>query len=152
MSTPAAGAWAGSASTCRRRRGRGRGRCLPISSISTRSARRCATSSGASRRRRHRRGERMMLSEYEPVIQRLEGLASDRGLVFDPVIFQITDSDEIAEVASMGLPNRFIHWYWGGAYKELVTQQNKEVFTILELVLTRRRRTRSCGARTPISR
>jgi stage V sporulation protein R len=76
-----------------------------------------------------------MLSEYEPVIQRLEGLAADRGLAFDPVIFQITDSDEIAEVASMGLPNRFIHWYWGGAYKELVTQQNKEVFTILELVL-----------------
>ncbi|HXX39714.1 MAG TPA: SpoVR family protein [bacterium] len=76
-----------------------------------------------------------MLSEYEPVIRRLEGLAHDRGLAFDPVIFQITDSDEIAEVASMGLPNRFIHWYWGGAYKELVTQQNKEVFTILELVL-----------------
>jgi len=76
-----------------------------------------------------------MLSEYEPVIRRLEGLAHDRGLAFDPVIFQITGSDEIAEVASMGLPNRFIHWYWGGAYKELVTQQNKEVFTILELVL-----------------
>jgi len=76
-----------------------------------------------------------MLSEYEPVIRRLEGLAHDRGLAFDPVIFQITDSDEIAEVASMGLPNRFIHWYWGGVYKELVTQQNKEVFTILELVL-----------------
>ncbi len=35
----------------------------------------------------------------------------------------------------MGLPNRFIHWYWGGTYKELVTQQNKEVFSILELVL-----------------
>jgi spore cortex formation protein SpoVR/YcgB (stage V sporulation) len=35
----------------------------------------------------------------------------------------------------MGLPNRFIHWYWGGTYKELVTQQNKEVFSILEPVL-----------------
>jgi len=35
----------------------------------------------------------------------------------------------------MGLPNRFIHWYWGGAYKELTLQQNKEVFSILELVL-----------------
>jgi stage V sporulation protein R len=35
----------------------------------------------------------------------------------------------------VGLPNRFIHWYWGGTYKELVTQQNKEVFSILELVL-----------------
>jgi len=73
--------------------------------------------------------------EYENVIGRLETLARDRGLAFDPVVFQLTDSDEIAEVASMGLPNRFVHWYWGGVYKELVTQQNKEVFNILELVL-----------------
>ncbi len=76
-----------------------------------------------------------MLGEYQTVIRELEDLAHDRGLVFNPVIFQITDSDEIAEVASMGLPNRFIHWYWGGTYKELVTQQTKEVFSILELVL-----------------
>ncbi len=77
----------------------------------------------------------MMQAEYDQVISRIEGLARDRGLAFDPVIFRMTDSDEIAEVASMGLPNRFIHWYWGGTYKELVTQQSKEVFTILELVL-----------------
>jgi len=76
-----------------------------------------------------------MIGEYQTVIRELEGLARDRGLVFDPVVFQITDSDEIAEVASMGLPNRFIHWYWGGTYKELVLQQSKEVFSILELVL-----------------
>ena len=76
-----------------------------------------------------------MIGEYQTVIRELEGLARDRGLAFDPVVFQITDSDEIAEVASMGLPNRFIHWYWGGTYKELVLQQSKEVFSILELVL-----------------
>jgi len=76
-----------------------------------------------------------MIQEYQPVIRELEGLAHDRGLAFDPVVFQITDSDEIAQVASMGLPNRFIHWYWGGTYKELVLQQTKEVFSILELVL-----------------
>ncbi len=76
-----------------------------------------------------------MIAEYQNVIRELEGLARDRGLGFDPVVFQMTDSDEIAEVASMGLPNRFIHWYWGGMYKELVTQQNKQVFSILELVL-----------------
>jgi stage V sporulation protein R len=76
-----------------------------------------------------------VIQEYQRVIQELEGLAHDRGLVFDPVVFQITDSDEIAQVASMGLPNRFIHWYWGGTYKELVMQQTKEVFSILELVL-----------------
>jgi stage V sporulation protein R len=76
-----------------------------------------------------------MIQEFQPVIRELEGLAHDRGLVFDPVVFQITDSDDLAQVASMGLPNRFIHWYWGGTYKELVMQQTKEVFSILELVL-----------------
>src|SRR3984893_144344 len=76
-----------------------------------------------------------MIQEFQPVIRELEGLARDRGLVLGPVVFQITDSDDIAQVASMGLPNRFIHWYWGGTYKELVMQQTKEVFSILELVL-----------------
>lgn len=75
------------------------------------------------------------MEAYREVIERVETLARERGLSFDPVYFRVTDSDEIAEVASMGLPNRFVHWYWGGAYKELVTQQAKEVFSILELVL-----------------
>ncbi len=75
------------------------------------------------------------MEEYNAIIENIEALARQRGLSFDPVFFRVTDSDEIAEVASMGLPNRFIHWYWGGAYKELVLQQNKEVFSILELVL-----------------
>jgi len=75
------------------------------------------------------------VESYRDVIDRIEGLARERGLSFDPVVFRLTDSDELAEVASMGLPNRFIHWYWGGAYKELTLQQNKEVFSILELVL-----------------
>ncbi len=75
------------------------------------------------------------METYRAVIDRIETLARDRGLSFDPVVFRLTDSDELAEVASMGLPNRFIHWYWGGAYKELALQQNKELFSILELVL-----------------
>jgi spore cortex formation protein SpoVR/YcgB (stage V sporulation) len=78
------------------------------------------------------------MDAYQAIIARIETLARARGLSFDPVYFRMTDSDELAEVASMGLPNRFIHWYWGGAYKELVTQQGKEVFSILELVLNTR--------------
>lgn len=78
------------------------------------------------------------MEAYREVIDNIEALARQKGLSFDPVYFRITDSDEIAEVASMGLPNRFIHWYWGGAYKELVMQQNKELFSILELVLNTR--------------
>jgi len=38
----------------------------------------------------------------------------------------------------MGRPNRFIHWYWGGTYKELVTQQHNEVRSILALALNTR--------------
>src|SRR3990172_8592727 len=72
---------------------------------------------------------------YRDVIDRIEGLARERGLSFDPVVFRVTDSDELAEVASMGLPNRFIHWYWGGTYKELTLHQSKDVLSILELVL-----------------
>lgn len=75
------------------------------------------------------------MESYRSVIDNIEALARQKGLSFDPVVFRLTDSDELAEVASMGLPNRFIHWYWGGAYKELTLQQNKEVFSILELVL-----------------
>src|SRR3970282_1891210 len=78
------------------------------------------------------------LDAYAPIIDRIEALARARGLSFEPVYFRVTESHELAEVASMGLPNRFIHWYWGGAYKELTTQQNKEVFSILELVLNTR--------------
>ena len=78
------------------------------------------------------------MEKYRRVIDNIESLAREKGLSFDPVYFRVTDSDEIAEVASMGLPNRFIHWYWGGAYKELVMQQNKELFSILELVLNTR--------------
>ena len=75
------------------------------------------------------------MESYREIIERIQALARERGLSFDPVYFRVTDSDQIAEVASMGLPNRFVHWHWGGAYKELVMQQAKEVFSILELVL-----------------
>lgn len=75
------------------------------------------------------------MEAYRAVIDNIETLAREKGLSFDPVYFRVTDGDEIAEVASMGLPNRFIHWYWGGAYKELVTQQRKDAVNILELVL-----------------
>src|SRR5437588_9355291 len=52
-----------------------------------------------------------MIGEYQTVIHELEDLARDRGLAFDPVVFQITDSDEIAEV--LGHADFFAnnHWY-----------------------------------------
>ena len=74
--------------------------------------------------------------EYENVIGRLETLARDRGLAFNPVVFQLTDSDEIAEVASMGLPNRFVHWYWGGVYnREMKQLMLDHAFQFVESVI-----------------
>lgn len=78
------------------------------------------------------------MDAYASAITDLEALARDRGLTFDQVLFATSDADSLAQVASMGLPNRFLHWYWGGAYKELSTQQTKELFSILELVLNTR--------------
>src|SRR3989337_843351 len=78
------------------------------------------------------------LDAYAPIIDRIEALARARGLSFEPVYFRVTDSDELAEVASMGVPNRFIPWYRGGAYRELTAQEKKEVFMIRELVLNTR--------------
>jgi len=76
--------------------------------------------------------------EYEAVIARVEKLARGLGLRWDPVVFRMSEAEEIAEVASMGLPNRFVHWYWGGAYKEIRLQQDKSLLSILELVLNSR--------------
>ncbi|MDR7414301.1 MAG: SpoVR family protein, partial [Armatimonadota bacterium] len=78
------------------------------------------------------------MREYEAVIARVEELARQLGLRWDPVVFRMSEAEEIAEVASMGLPNRFVHWYWGGAYKEIRLQQDKSLLIILELVLNSR--------------
>ena len=66
-----------------------------------------------------------MIAEYQGVIHRLEDLARERGLDFDPVVFQIADSDEIAEVASMGLPNR-VYALWRNPVK---LRANGKVYT-----------------------
>src|SRR3989337_1007179 len=42
------------------------------------------------------------LDAYAPIIDRIEALARARGLSFAPVYFRVTDSDELAEVASIG--------------------------------------------------
>lgn len=78
------------------------------------------------------------MREYEAVVARVEKLAQDLGLRWDPVVFRLSEAEELAEVASMGLPNRFVHWYWGGAYKEIRLQQEKSLLSILELVLNSR--------------
>ena len=57
------------------------------------------------------------------------------GLRFLDVHFQSASRDALSELASFGLPNRFSHWYFGGIYKRLKTQQDENMFQILELVL-----------------
>lgn len=74
-------------------------------------------------------------AEYQEAIDALIGVGEGFGLTFLPIQFQVANQDNLAELASFGLPNRFNHWYFGGVYKNLKIQQEQQVFKILELVL-----------------
>lgn len=73
--------------------------------------------------------------DYQEDIVTLTTRALELGLGYLPIHFRMATQDDLAEIASFGLPNRFQHWYFGGIFKNLKTQQEQEVFKILELVL-----------------
>ena len=73
--------------------------------------------------------------EYQEAIEALTRLAMETKLGYLPIHFRMATQDDLAEIASFGLPNRFNHWYFGGVYKNLKLQQDQEIFRILELVL-----------------
>lgn len=73
--------------------------------------------------------------EYQADIRALSEAAIDLGLGYLPIHFRMATQDDLAEIASFGLPNRFQHWYFGGIFKSLQVQQEQELFKILELVL-----------------
>lgn len=73
--------------------------------------------------------------DYQEDIERLSAMALELGLGYLPIHFRMASQDDLAEIASFGLPNRFNHWYFGGIYKNLKIQQEQEIFKILELVL-----------------
>lgn len=61
--------------------------------------------------------------------------AQAMGLSFDRIIFKRVSPDEINEVAAFGLPNRFIHWIFGSAYKSIDFDDRAQLGHALELVL-----------------
>lgn len=73
--------------------------------------------------------------DYQADIDELVGKAHALRLGQTPIHFRMASQADLTEIASFGLPNRFNHWYFGGIYKSLKTQQEQEVFKILELVL-----------------
>jgi stage V sporulation protein R len=73
--------------------------------------------------------------DYQADIETLTKKALEIGLGYLPIHFRIASQDDLAEIASFGLPNRFNHWYFGGIYKNLKIQQDQKIFKILELVL-----------------
>ncbi len=73
--------------------------------------------------------------DYQEAITRLHGIGHELGLKLPAVHFRMAVADDLAEIASFGLPNRFNHWYFGGIFKNLKIQQDQEMFKILELVL-----------------
>ncbi len=61
--------------------------------------------------------------------------AKTMGLSFDKIIFKRVPQDEINEVAAFGLPNRFMHWVFGSAYKAIDFDDRERLGHALELVL-----------------
>ncbi|MBX7148674.1 SpoVR family protein [bacterium] len=67
---------------------------------------------------------------------RIEKIASDYGLDFYTVIFEILDWKEINEVASYGgFPNRYPHWRFGMEYEQLSKSYAYGLSKIYEMVI-----------------
>lgn len=77
----------------------------------------------------------MTAQDLDGDIATIRGIGEGFGLSFHEVHFRPATRDNLSELASFGLPNRFSHWYFGGIYKRLKTQQDENMFQILELVL-----------------
>jgi len=73
--------------------------------------------------------------EYESAIREIIQIAESFGLSLFDIFFRNATKDNLSFMASFGLPNRFSHWYFGGLYKSLKIQQDKNLMSILELVL-----------------
>ena len=66
---------------------------------------------------------------------KLKRSAKALGLTFDRVIFKRASPDEINEIAAFGIPNRYMHWVFGAAYKERMLEERNKQSHILEIVI-----------------
>src|SRR3954469_16446625 len=66
----------------------------------------------------------------------IEGYARDYGLDFYETIFEVVDADDLNEVAAYGgVPTRYPHWAFGGAYEELKKSYDYGLSKIYEMVI-----------------
>jgi len=74
--------------------------------------------------------------EIERARQRIEELARGHGLVFDPVIFEMVDYNQMSAIASFGgFPTRYPHWRWGMEYEQLSKSHRYGLSKIYEMVV-----------------
>jgi stage V sporulation protein R len=74
--------------------------------------------------------------EVERARERIEELARGHGLVFDPVIFEMVDYNQMSAIASFGgFPTRYPHWRWGMEYEQLSKSHRYGLSKIYEMVV-----------------
>ena len=68
--------------------------------------------------------------------ERIDELARGHGLVFDPVIFEMVDYNQMSAIASFGgFPTRYPHWRWGMEYEQLSKSHRYGLSKIYEMVV-----------------
>ncbi len=68
--------------------------------------------------------------------ERIEAMAREAGLEFDPVIFEMVDYDQMNQVAAYGgFPTRYPHWRFGMEYEHLSKSYRYGLSKIYELVV-----------------
>src|SRR5215813_657081 len=80
---------------------------------------------------------RTALPQYLRVEQeKIQKIATDQGLDFFPVIFEILTYDQMNEIAAYGgFPNRYPHWRFGMEYERLAKSTEYGLSKIYELVI-----------------
>ena len=74
--------------------------------------------------------------EIERARERIADLAKSHGLVFDPVIFEMVDYNQMSAIASFGgFPTRYPHWRWGMEYEQLSKSHRYGLSKIYEMVV-----------------
>jgi stage V sporulation protein R len=68
--------------------------------------------------------------------RRIERIASEQGLDFFPIVFEILSYDQMNEIAAYGgFPNRYPHWRFGMEYERLAKSYEYGLSKIYEMVI-----------------
>ncbi|GAV22469.1 SpoVR family protein [Carboxydothermus pertinax] len=75
------------------------------------------------------------LAYLEKTAEEIEKIASNFGLDFFPIRFEICPAEIIYTFGAYGMPTRFSHWTFGKAYHKMKTQYDYNLSRIYELVI-----------------